>query len=76
MNVVSLNAELPMPTLATLAELKDMWARFNRATNPTEFGYSYEELKGLDDITVTLLPEKKGTLLKHNEYQVESRVRQ
>ena len=53
-----------------------MWARFNRATNPTDFGYSYEELKGLDDITVTLLPEKKGTLLKHNEYQVESRVRQ
>ena len=29
----------------------------------------------MDDISVNLLPEKKGTVFKHNEYMVESKVR-
>lgn len=57
-----------------MAELKDVCARFTRATNPNELGYTYEQLKSLDDIHVSLIPEKKGTLIKHNEYLVESRV--
>lgn len=66
--------ELPVPSLVPTSEVRDICSRFIRATNPTELGYSYDELKSLDDIKVTLLPEKKGTLLnRHNEYNIESR---
>ncbi|XP_019853027.1 PREDICTED: sorting nexin-8-like [Amphimedon queenslandica] len=65
--------ELPSPSLASVNELKDIKARFVRATNPSELGYTYEDLKGFDEIKVTLIPEKKGALLKHNEYTVESK---
>ena len=37
-------------------------------------GYSYEELKAIDDISISIMPEKKGMLFKHIEYLVESRV--
>lgn len=46
-----------------------------RATRPTELGYTYEELKSMDEISVTLLPEKKGVVFKHVEYLVESKVK-
>ena len=46
-----------------------------RATNPTQLGYSYEEIKAMDDISVTIMPEKKGMVFKHVEYLVESKVR-
>ena len=29
----------------------------------------------MDDVSINLLPEKKGTVFKHNEYMVESKVR-
>ncbi len=45
-----------------------------RATNPSQLGYSYEDLKTMDSITVTIMPEKKGMVFKHVEYLVESRV--
>lgn len=45
-----------------------------RETNPTELGYSYEDIKSMDDISITIMPEKKGMLFKHVEYLVESRV--
>ena len=67
--------ELPTPTLASPAEIQAILTRFFRAAKPTELGYTYDELKALDEIKVTLIPEKKGTLLKHTEYTVESRVR-
>lgn len=70
-----LHAELPSPSLASPAEIQAILTQFFRATKPTELGYTYEELKALDEIKVTLIPEKKGTLLKHTEYTVESRVR-
>lgn len=70
----SLYPALPIPTLSTMVEIKDICDKFNRATNPNELGYTYEQLKSLDDVHVSLIPEKKGTLLKHNEYLVESRV--
>lgn len=67
-------SELPKPDLAPLAELHDMCMHVLRATNPTQLGYSYEELKGMDDISITIMPEKKGMVFKHVEYLVESRV--
>jgi sorting nexin-8 len=65
--------ELPSPTLASLSELKVICTKFYRSTLPTELGYSYDELKTMDDISISLLPEKKGTVFKHNEYLVESK---
>ena len=46
-----------------------------RATRPTELGYTYEELKSMDEISVTLIPERKGVVFKHVEYLVESKVK-
>ena len=66
--------ELPKPELAGLVELRDSVMRVVRATNPTQLGYTYEELKAMDDISVTIMPEKKGMVFKHIEYLVESRV--
>ena len=66
--------ELPSPTLASLSELKDICTKFYRGRIPTELGYTYSELKTMDDVSICLLPEKKGTVFKHNEYLVESKV--
>ena len=67
--------ELPSPSLTSLSELKEICAKFYRKTVPTELGYSYSEIKAMDDVSVSLLPEKKGTVFKHNEYMIESKVR-
>ena len=45
-----------------------------RATNPTQLGYTFEELKAMDDISLTIMPEKKGMVFKHVEYLLESKV--
>lgn len=67
------DSELPSPTLASLSELKDICTKFYRGRIPTELGYTYSELKTMDDVSICLLPEKKGTVFKHNEYLVESK---
>lgn len=67
-------AELPSPTLASMSELRSSCMKIFRKTRPTELGYSYEELKAMDDVNVNLLPEKKGMVFKHVEYLVESKV--
>ena len=69
-----ISPELPKPELASLSELRDMSMQVLRATNPTQLAYSYEELKAMDDVSVTIMPEKKGMVFKHVEYLVESRV--
>ncbi len=77
MNTVNVfvHSELPIPTLAPLPELRDLCMQVLRATNPTQLGYTYEELKAMDDISVTIMPEKKGMVFKHVEYLLESKVR-
>ena len=67
--------DLPSPKLASLSDLKDICSKFYRSTVPTELGYTYDQIKSMDDIVISLLPEKKGTVFKHNEYMVESKVR-
>ena len=49
--------------------------RQRRENNPNVLGYNYDELVGLDTVNVELVPEKKGIILKHNEYHVSSKVR-
>ena len=67
--------ELPSPSLGPIAEMRDSCMKLFRATRPTELGYTYEELKSMDEILVTLIPEKKGVVFKHVEYLVESKVK-
>ncbi len=57
-----------------MTELRKICMEILRATRPTELGYTYEELKAQDEISVTVMPEKKGMLFKHVEYLVESKV--
>ena len=71
---LSLPTELPSPNLASLSELTEICSKFYRKAHPTELGFSYSEIKMMDELTVNLLPEKKGTVFKHNEYLVESKV--
>lgn len=66
--------ELPTPELAPASNLRDLCMQVMRAADPTMLGYSYEELKAIDDISVSIMPEKKGMVFKHVEYLVDSRV--
>ena len=70
-----LPAELPKPSLGDLSDLKTLSVRQRRENNPNVLGYNYDELVGLDTVNVELVPEKKGIILKHNEYHVSSKVR-
>lgn len=64
---------LPTPTLGGTEELKAILVRFYRDNAPRVVSYTYEELRGLDDVTVTLIPEKIGIVFKHVEYEVQSK---
>lgn len=66
--------ELPTPKLASMSELRELSMKVLRVTRPTELGYTYEELKAMDEISVKTLSEKKGMVFKHVEYAVESKV--
>ncbi len=57
-----------------MSEVRTACMKVLRVTRPTELGYNYEELKAMDEVTVNLLPEKKGMVFKHVEYLVESKV--
>lgn len=70
-----MSAELPKPSLGDLSDLKTLSVRHRRENNPNVLGYNYDELVSLDTVDVELVPEKKGIILKHNEYHVSSRVR-
>ena len=67
--------DLPKPSLGDLSDLKSLSVRHRRENNPNVLGYNYDELVSLDTVDVELVPEKKGIILKHNEYHVSSKVR-
>ncbi|KAL4240652.1 sorting nexin [Mactra antiquata] len=64
--------ELPRPSLGDLSDLRAAGVRIRREKSPNILGFSYDELVALDSIKVELLPEKKGLILKHVEYEVTS----
>nr|XP_054762514.1 sorting nexin-8-like isoform X1 [Lytechinus pictus] len=66
--------ELPKPSLGDLSDLKTLSQHVRRERAPNILNYNYAELSALDHITVDLIPEKKGLLLKHVEYEVSSRM--
>eukprot|EP00058_Branchiostoma_floridae_P009928 XP_002595416.1 hypothetical protein BRAFLDRAFT_119029 [Branchiostoma floridae] len=65
--------ELPRPALGDLTDLKTLSIKVRRERNPCVLGYRFMELIELDAIEVDLIPEKKGLILKHVEYEVSSR---
>ncbi|WAQ95769.1 SNX8-like protein [Mya arenaria] len=64
--------KLPKPTLGDLSELRSASVRLRRQKTPNVLGFAFDELVGLDTVKVELLPEKKGLILKHVEYEVTS----
>jgi len=66
--------ELPKPNLGDLSDLRALSYIVRKERCPTRLGYAYQELSELDTILVTLVPEKKGLILKHVEYEVTSQV--
>ncbi|KAK6170518.1 hypothetical protein SNE40_018894 [Patella caerulea] len=64
--------ELPKPSLGDLSDLKTTSIRLRREKNPNVLGLNYSELCNLDTVKVELVPEKKGLILKHVEYEVTS----
>ena len=69
-----LPTELPKPHLGDLSDLRMLSAQVRRQKNPSVLNYSYKDLVGLDSVAINLVPEKKGLLLKHVEYEIKSEV--
>ncbi|KAJ8036787.1 Sorting nexin-8 [Holothuria leucospilota] len=64
--------ELPKPSLGDLGDLRTLSTQLRRERAPNLLSYNYQQLQELDTVTVNLVPEKKGLLLKHVEYEVKS----
>ena len=69
-----MHAELPVPVLGSTSELHGISVSILKGGGEVRLAQSYEELKAMDEVSVTLIPEKKGVVFKHVEYLVESRV--
>ena len=66
--------ELPKPDLGDITDIKAATVQAQKRKSAAILGLKYEELVAMDTISVDLVPEKKGILLKHNEYSVHSQV--
>ncbi|XP_076460047.1 sorting nexin-8-like [Babylonia areolata] len=64
--------ELPKPNLGDLSDMRAASVRLRRERTPNVLGFSFSDLCSLDNIKVELVPEKKGLILKHVEYEVTS----
>lgn len=64
--------ELPQPNLGDILDMKAVSVQAQKKNNPAVLGLSYVELVAMDTISVDLVPQKKGIILKHNEYSVNS----
>jgi len=66
--------ELPVPKLGELSDMRTLRHTVRKERSPNALCYSYADLCDLDTVTVALVPEKKGLILKHVEYEVSSQV--
>jgi len=66
--------ELPVPNLGELSDLRTLSHVVRKERSPNALSYSYADLCDLDTVTVAVVPEKKGLILKHVEYEVSSQV--
>ncbi|XP_059174908.1 sorting nexin-8-like [Physella acuta] len=65
--------ELPKPSLGDLSDLKASSLRLRRERTPNVLCFDYKDLCEIDSIKLELVPEKKGIILKHVEYEVTSK---
>ncbi|XP_067937610.1 sorting nexin-8-like isoform X2 [Watersipora subatra] len=64
--------DLPVPSLAELSELQRLSTEQRRKQKNSMLTLSFHELNELDSVKVDLVPEKKGVIIKHVEYNVTS----
>ncbi|BFZ02833.1 hypothetical protein BsWGS_05872 [Bradybaena similaris] len=64
--------ELPKPSLGDLSDLKASSLRLRRQQTPNVLCFDYKDLCAIDTVKVELVPEKKGIILKHVEYEITS----
>ena len=74
LNLIVYFTELPKPSLGDLSDLRALSAKKRREKSPNILGFTFRELCELDTVKVELLPEKKGLILKHVEYEITSQV--
>ncbi|CAF0927168.1 unnamed protein product [Adineta ricciae] len=68
-----MNRELPIPTIDSNKELEDRLLRILRnEQGQNALCFRYGDLCSLDTIQVDLVPDKKGVLIRHFEYEVSS----
>lgn len=72
LNTSSSNETLSKPILGDLNDLRIQYIRIKRDLNPTCLGYNYNELCLLNTINLEKVPEKKGLIVKHIEYELSS----
>ena len=60
--------------MGDLSDLRALSAKKRREKSPNILGFTFRELCELDTVKVELLPEKKGLILKHVEYEITSQV--
>ncbi len=65
---------MPVPVLGPARELADISLSLIKGEGAVKLLLSYDDIKEMDDVSVTLIPEKKGMVFKHVEYLVESKV--
>ncbi|CAL1529392.1 unnamed protein product [Lymnaea stagnalis] len=65
--------ELPKPSLGDLSDLKASSLKLRRERTPNVLCFDFKELCEIDSIKLELVPEKKGIILKHVEYEVTSK---
>ncbi|XP_064406510.1 sorting nexin-8-like isoform X2 [Halichondria panicea] len=66
-------SEMPVPVLGPTSELADISLSLIKGEGAVKLLLSYDDIKAMDDVSVTLIPEKKGMVFKHVEYLVESK---
>jgi sorting nexin-8 len=58
--------------LGNLSDLRKLTVRVRRQSQPTRLGYTYDELVSLDTLYLRIIPGKKGLIVKHVEFILES----
>lgn len=66
---------MPKPSLGDLSDLKASSLKLRRERTPNVLCFDYKDLCEIDAIKLELVPEKKGIILKHVEYEVTSKVK-
>ncbi|XP_065826548.1 sorting nexin-8-like [Oscarella lobularis] len=68
------DTELPKPKLGELSNLTKMTLEIDRQSNPTVLGFTYDDLVAMDTLYLSVIPGKKGLIVKHVEFTLDSQL--